>query len=144
MRVNSAGNDCGGGESMGGELRLQVSEAGADPERIALLTGFLREELLHLDVHDVSAPSAGEAPPNARATGVDVVGSLLVVLGQSAEGLRSVVSAVRSWLHRGAESGRLVRLELDGDTLELSRASALDQERLIELFISCHGQGNSG
>jgi hypothetical protein len=32
----------------------------------------------------------------------------------------------------------MVRLELDGDALELSQASADDQERLIELFVSRH------
>jgi hypothetical protein len=31
-----------------------------------------------------------------------------------------------------------VRLELDGDALELSQASAADQERLIELFVARH------
>jgi hypothetical protein len=31
-----------------------------------------------------------------------------------------------------------VRLELNGDVLELSEASAADQNRLIELFISRH------
>jgi hypothetical protein len=129
---------------MGVELRLQVSEEGADPERIALLTGYLRAELLHLDVQDVSAPPAEQAPPGARAPGMAVVGSLLVALGQSAEGLRSVVSAIKDWVHRGAGRGKMVRLELDGDTLELSQASAGDQERLIELFISRHNKGTSG
>jgi hypothetical protein len=42
------------------------------------------------------------------------------------------------WLRRSEGSGRRVRLELDGDALELSQASAADQERLIKLFISQH------
>jgi hypothetical protein len=36
---------------------------------------------------------------------------------------------------------RTVRLELDGDALELSQASAADQQRLIELFVSRHTTG---
>lgn len=126
---------------MGGELRLQFSEEGADAERLAVLTGYLRAELLRLDVEDVTTLQAGEAPPGARAVGVAAAGALLVSLDQSAEALRSVVSAIRDWLRRGGGTRRTVRLELDGDALELSQASAADQERLIELFISRHAAG---
>jgi hypothetical protein len=129
---------------MGGELRLELSEEGADAERLAVLTGYLRAELLRLDVEDVTAPQAGEAPPGARVVGVAAVGALLVALGQSAEGLGSVVSAIRDWLRRGGGTRRTVRLELDGDALELSQASAADQERLIELFVSRHAARESG
>ncbi len=129
---------------MGGELRLQLSEEGADAERLAVLTGYLRAELLRLDVEDVTAPQAGEAPPGARVVGVAAVGALLVALGQSAEGLRSVVSAIGDWLRRGGGTRRTVRLELDGDALVLSQASAADQERLIELFVSRHAARESG
>ena len=69
---------------------------------------------------------------------VATVGALLIALGQSAEGLRSVVSVIRDWLRRGEGTGRAVRLELGGDALEFSQASAADQERLIELFIRRH------
>jgi len=37
-----------------------------------------------------------------------------------------------------------LRLELDGDALEPSQASAADQERLIELFVSRHATGEVG
>jgi len=49
-----------------------------------------------------------------------------------------VVSVIGDWLRRGQGTGRAVRLELGGDALELSQASAADQERLIELFIRRH------
>ncbi|HBW19735.1 MAG: hypothetical protein ACLPN6_18785 [Streptosporangiaceae bacterium] len=125
---------------MAGELRLQLSEEGADEERLAVLTGYLRTELRQLDVEDVAAPPLGAAPPGARVAGVAAVGTLLVALGQSAEGLRSVVSAIRDWLRRGDGTRRTVRLELGGDALVLSQASAADQERLIELFVSRHAK----
>jgi len=120
------------------QLRLQLSEEGADAERLAVLTGYLRAELLRLDVEDVRALPAGEPPPGARVFGVSAVGALLIALGQSAQGLRSVVSVIRDWLRRGEGTSRRVRLELGGDALELSQASAADQERLIELFIRGH------
>jgi hypothetical protein len=123
------------------ELRLQLSEEGADAERLAVLTGYLRAELLRLDVEDVRALPAGEPPPGARAFGAATVGALLIALGQSAQGLRSVVSVIRDWLRRGEGVGRAVRLELGGDALELAQASPADQERLIELFVRRHTTG---
>ena len=123
---------------MDGDLRLQLSEDGADAERLAVLTSYLRSELLQLDVEDVKALPAGEPPPGARAFDVATVGALLIALGQSAEGLQSVVSVIRDWLRRGEGKDRAVRLELGGDALELSQASAADQGRLIELFVRRH------
>jgi hypothetical protein len=120
------------------QLHLHLSEEGADAERLATLTGYLRGELLQLDVEDVTALPAGEPPPGSRAFDAAAVGALVIALGQSAEGLRSVVSAIRDWLRRGEGTRRTVRLELAGDALELSQASAADQQRLIELFISRH------
>jgi len=125
------------------DLRLQLSEEGADAERLAALTGYLRSELLRLDVEDVTALPAGEPPPGARGFNAATVGALLIALGQSAEGLRSVVSVIRGWLRRGEGKGRTVRLELAGDALELSQASGADQERLIELFVRRHTTGEA-
>jgi hypothetical protein len=128
---------------MGGELSLHLSEEGADAERLAALTGYLRGELLQLDVEDVTALPAGEPPPGSRAAfDVHAVGALVVALGQSAGGLASVVSAISDWLRRGGATHRSVRLELAGDALELSQASTADQQRLIELFISKHAAGD--
>jgi hypothetical protein len=124
-----------------GELRLQLAEEGADAERLAALTGYLRGELLQLDVDDVTALQAGEPPPGSRGFDVATVGALLIALGQSAEGLRSVVAAIRDWLRRGEGTQRTVRLELDGDALELSQASTADQAQLIELFVARHTRG---
>jgi hypothetical protein len=44
---------------MDGELRLQISEEGAGAERLAVLAGYLRAELLRLDVEDVTTPQVG-------------------------------------------------------------------------------------
>ncbi len=126
---------------MNGELRLQLAEEGADAERLDTLTRFLRQELLQLDLDDVTALQVGEPPPGTRAFDVAAVGGLLVTLAHSAESLRAVVSAVRNWLKRGEGSRRAVRLQLDGDVLELSDATPSDQDRLVELFVSRHATG---
>jgi hypothetical protein len=127
---------------MGEEVSLRISEEDADAERLAALSGYLRAELLQLDVEDVVPQRAGDAPPGARAVDITAAGALVVALGQSAEGLRSVVSAITGWLGRGEGTRRTVRLELGRDTLELSHASTADQDRLIDLFISQHATGN--
>jgi hypothetical protein len=127
---------------MGGEVRLHLSETGADAQRLEELTGFLRRDLLMLDVQDVTRLRAGAPPPGSRALDVAEVGGLLVSLGSATDGLRVVVSAVRDWLSRGEGTRRSVRLEIGGDALELSRATAADQDRLIELFVGRHtGRG---
>lgn len=122
---------------MAGEVRVHLSELGADAERQSDLARLLREELLHLDVEDVRPLTTGSAPPGARGLDVADVGSLLVALGQSANGLRAVITTVTSWLSRGDVS-RSVRLELDGDVLEISRASKADEARLVDLFVQRH------
>lgn len=123
---------------MGGELRLDLSEDGADAERVAALTGFLRRDLLQLDVEEVRGAPAGAPPPGSRGFDVAAVGGLLVTLSQSTDALRQVVLAVRAWLARGQGVRRTVRLEIGGDVLELSEASASDQQRLIDLFVDRH------
>jgi hypothetical protein len=129
---------------MDGQLRIQVSEDSADAERLDALTGYLRRDLIELDVDDVTALAAGPPPAGSRAIDATAVGGLLVALGSSADGLRSVVSAIQAWLGRGSGARRTIRLELGGDALELSQASAADQERLIGLFISRHSEPPSG
>ena len=109
------------------------------------LARYPRSELLELDVDDVSALLGGSEPtPGSRAFGAAEISGLLVMLGQSADGLRSVVAAVTAWAGRGQGTRRTVRLELDGDALELSQASATEQERLISLFVSRTELGTNG
>jgi hypothetical protein len=123
---------------MDSEVRLRLAEDGADAQRLSSLVGFLREELLQLEVEDVTALRIGAPPPGARAIDAEVIGGLLITLAHGAEGLRAVVSAVRRWLARGDGVRRTVRLEIAGDALELTEASAADQERLVGLFLSRH------
>jgi hypothetical protein len=117
---------------------IRVGEEGADSERLDLLAGYLRKDLLTLDVEDVTALRAGPAPPGSRGLDVAAVGALLVTVGRSAQGVGKVVAAVKAWLGRGSGVKRMVRVEIDGDVLELTHASAADQDRLISLFVQKH------
>ncbi|GID26131.1 hypothetical protein C8E87_4788 [Paractinoplanes brasiliensis] len=120
-------------------MRVFLSEDGADAERLGTLTGQLRSELRQLDIDDVRALPAGPPPPGSRAFATETVGAILVLIGQNPDVLRSVVEAVRGWLGRSDGTKRTVRLELGDDVLELSEATADDQRRLIDLFVSRHG-----
>ena len=102
----------------------------------------IRQELLQLDVEDVTSLRGGEPPPGSRAFDVVAVGGLLITLSRSADGLRAVVLAVRKWLARGEGTRRTVRLEVGGDALELSEATAADQQRLLDLIVSRHAVGD--
>jgi hypothetical protein len=124
------------------ELRVRLDEDGANDERLDALAGYLRNELIQLDVEEVTALRIGEPPEGSRAIDLVAAGGLLVTLSQSAERLRAVVSAISSWLRRGGGQ-RTVRLEIGGDSLELSGASEADQQRLIELFVSRHSSTGS-
>jgi hypothetical protein len=119
-------------------MRLYLAEDGADAEHLDALTGYLRDELRQLDVDEVTPLPAGAPPPGSRAFDVAAVGALVVALGHSADGVRGVLNAVQGWLGRGNGVRRTVRLELDGDVLELSEASAADQQRLIDVFVGRH------
>jgi hypothetical protein len=115
-------------------VRLDAGET--DAEELAELTARLRRELLQLDVDAVEQATAGEAPPGAKAAELFLVGSLIVSLGRSAGKLGSLVRTIQDWLSLGGD--RTVKLELDGDTIELTGATSKDQQRLVDLWIERH------
>lgn len=120
------------------QLLILLSEEEAEPERVAELTSYLREELLDLDVDDVTALPGAEAPPGTRAVDVTQIGSLLVALGSSAAALSQVVNAVRSWLDRFHDSRPSLRLEMDGDAIEVSKATDEQIAEALRVFVQQH------
>jgi hypothetical protein len=123
---------------MQGQLTIRVAEEGADAERVDALTGYLRQELRELDVDDVARAPGGDAPPGSRAVDPAAIGALLVTLSGAATSINEIVTVVRGWLARGS-TPRTVRIEMDGDVLELSGASAAQQDELISVFVRRHG-----
>ena len=99
----------------------------ADAGEVAEATLQLRHELLDLDVDAVEPAPGGEPPPGTRGVELAALGVLLVTVSQS-QLLAPVLEAVRSWLAGGPQ--RAIKLELDGDVLELSGVSSQEQRRL--------------
>lgn len=120
------------------QLLILLSEEEAEPERVAELTGYLREELLELDVDDVTAVPGGEVPPGARAVDIAQIGALMVALGSSATALNQVVTVVRSWLGRFHDTRPSLRLELDGDVIEVSEATDDQVREAFGMFVRRH------
>jgi hypothetical protein len=107
----------------------------SDAEEVAEATLQLRRELLELDVDAVEVPRAGEAPPGTRAVELAALGALAVTVAKS-QLLGPVVAAIRAWL--AASPQRSIKLELDGDTLELSGLSSKEQRRLTDEWLRRH------
>ena len=123
---------------MENQLLILLSEEGAEAEHVAELTGHLREDLLDLDVDDVTAVPGEEAPPGARVVDVALIGGLLVALGKSATGLGQVVTVLRSWLGRFHDGRPSLRLQIDDDVLEVSEATDEQVEVAFRMFVERH------
>lgn len=121
----------------GTDLAVQVEADEADLEQLDELTRQLREELLQLEVERVEAPRGGPAPPGTRAGEVAAVGALLVGLAGKVGLLPVVVDTIRGWLTRARQPG-VVKLEMDGDVLEVTGASSAQQQQLIEAWLARH------
>jgi hypothetical protein len=119
-------------QRLGVQLAIGPDE---NAEDVAEATLRLRRELLDLDVEAVEVPTVGEPPPGTRAVELAALGALVVTVGKS-QLLASVVAAIRSWL-AGAPQ-RSIKLELDGDALELTGISSKEQRRLADEWLHRH------
>jgi hypothetical protein len=120
-----------------GRLDLCI-EAGpeADAAELDELAVQLRGQLLELDIEGADRATAGQAPPGARAGDILLAGALTVMLVQSSGLLTALVETVQSWVSRS--DGRSVKLEIDGDVLEVTGITRTDQRELIETWIDRH------
>lgn len=122
-----------------GVLRLYLRwdpDPAADDEQTERLGRQLRAELRNLDV-DVTAAPAGALPPGAKGADAASLSQLLVTMSASGGVFATVVATVRSWLARRSDADT-VKLTIDGDTLELGRASADERSDLIRAFVQTH------
>ncbi|MEV0389322.1 caspase family protein [Nonomuraea sp. NPDC050643] len=120
-------------------LLLSVIDDGADAQDLDQATVRLRDELLDLDVV-VSAAGGGEVPEGARAVLSFTIGGLVIALAGS-ELLGAIVNAVTSWLNRNQH--RSVKLDIEGDVLELTGVRAKEQRELVEVWLRRRGQAET-
>lgn len=115
------------------DIRL-VPDPGADAQAVAEGARQLRRELLELDVDAVEMPHA-EAPPGSRGADAVALGALVVSVAQS-QLLPLILDTVKAWLTAARQ--RTVKLELDGDVLELTGVSSGAQLRLADEWLKRH------
>ncbi|MBV7694530.1 hypothetical protein [Streptomyces sp. TRM70350] len=123
---------------MENQLQILLSEEGAEAEHVARLTGYLREELLQLDLADVTAVPGPPVPPGARAEETALIGALMVNLGTGASGLSEVLNVVREWWGRCHGRHPSLRLTLGDDVLVISGATDEEVGEAFDLFLRRH------
>ncbi|MGW0838080.1 effector-associated constant component EACC1 [Streptomyces prunicolor] len=123
------------------DVLLGLSPDGdTDREENERFVSRVRAELRGLDIDALRVHSSefGAVPP-AGAKAVDPVTVGAVVLALSAAGgvLPALVETLRDWLGRQSARHR-VSVTVDGDTIELERASADERRELIDAFVRRH------
>jgi len=119
------------------ELRVVLEpDPETDPEDAERLGRQLRDELGDLDVDDVE-PVDGALPPDGAKSGA--VASLTEWLVTLAGGgvLAPVIGTIKAFLTRGAGDHKIT-VTIDGDTLELGRATDAERSEIVDAFVRRH------
>ena len=120
------------------ELRVLLEpDADTDAEDVERLGRQLRDELRALDVDDVAAVDGGPAPEGAKSGAAVGLTEWLVTLSSGGGVVVTVIGAIKDWLSRRG-AGHKVVIIIDGDTLELSDATAAERGQLIDTFVRRH------
>jgi hypothetical protein len=118
-------------------LALRIAAAPeAKAAELAELAVDLRDQLLELDIERADQVTVGQMPPGARAGEILLAGALSVMLVQSSKLLTALIETVQSWVSRSG--GRSVKLDIDGDVLEVTGITRGDQRELIQIWIDRH------
>jgi hypothetical protein len=132
-----------GGDRVTRLLLVVEPDPELDAEAGERLTRQLRAEVAELDV-DLVAPALDVAAPDgAKGTDPVTLGAIVVALSASGGVFTALIETVRSWLDR--HSGRhRVSVTIDGDTIELDRASGRDQQILVDAYVRRHSGRPAG
>src|SRR5918999_2351936 len=119
-------------------VRVEIASQGeVDDARLEELTASLRRQLSDLDVEAVERVEGDAGPEGAKVGDVLAIGALVVKVARSAASVAGVVRALQDWAARG---GRTVKLDVGGDTIEVTGASRAQQDRLIAAWIERQAQ----
>ncbi len=119
----------------GNNIQLLVTlDAEPDAEDLERLTRQLRDELSELDVQ-ADFVTSGSAPVNTKAGDVIEWGKLLLTL-VSGGAITALFGTLQSWLTR--HERRSVTLEINGDKLQVTSISSVEQKQLIGAWMNRH------
>lgn len=102
----------------------------------------LRAELAELDVESVTLAMDGIVPEGAKSADAVTVGAIVVALSASGGVFTVLIEMLRDWLGRQSARHR-ISVTIDGDTIELDRASAGQQQALVDAYVRQHGGGQA-
>ena len=108
-----------------------------DPEDAERLGRQLRDELRDLDVDDVEPVEGGPPPDGAKSGGVDLADRVAGHPRPAAGCSAPVIGTITAWLTRGAGDHK-VTVTIDGDTLELGRATDAERAEIVDAFVRRH------
>lgn len=92
-----------------------------------------------LDVDRVSTAGTGGPTAHARGIGAASAEAILVAAGTALQGLSAAAMVARDWPKREPEGGvSRVRIQIDGDALELPYATSQEEERLFGMLLERH------
>jgi len=112
-------------------MLLSVVDTGLDPAEVEDALIHLRRELLdHSGVAD--ARTLSQVPPPAGSKAADGLIAALSVTVLHPSVLVAVLEAVRGWAVR---RGRTVRVEIDGDVLDLAGVTSAQQQQVIDAWL---------
>jgi len=119
------------------ELRVVLEpDPDTDPEDVERLGRQLRDELRDLDVDDVEPVDGAPPPDGAKSGALASLTEWLVTLGGGGV-IAPVLGTIKAWLARGAGSHK-VTVTIDGDTLELGRATDAERAEIVDAFVRRH------
>ncbi|WP_327692455.1 effector-associated constant component EACC1 [Streptomyces sp. NBC_00459] len=128
-----------GGQSVGVMEALLViaPDPELDAEAAELPVRQLRAEIAGLDVDSVRPGPADAAPDGAKGTDPLALGAIVVAFSASGGVFTALIETVRDWLDRSSARHR-VSVTIDGDTIELERASDAERRDLVAAYIRRH------
>lgn len=112
-------------------------EPDTDPELADRSARRLHAELSTLDIESIRWASTAFAPPLAKGIDPAELTALLITLSDPGGLLTRLIEIARDWLARTA-TARRISVTIDGDTIELDRASLAERSALIEAYIRRH------
>ena len=118
------------------EVKLVIASQDADDELLADLTTNLRDELEQLNVENIQLPVQSNHPQGAKSGDAFTWGQLLLTLAASGGVLTSIIATIKAWLLRQTRCS--IRVEMDGDTLEITGVDSEDQRKIIDQWLARH------
>jgi hypothetical protein len=113
-------------------VAVQLQSADDDAVNLDLQAHRLREELLLLDLDDVTLGRGTSEPDGAKGDAI-AVGTLIMTMSNSAV-LVGACQVIRSWVTRGQGRRATIRYGKD-QTLEVTNLTAAQQQDLIDAFL---------